>query len=83
MFIKEDHTGKVFGLLEDFDHAPNAVALDPQIGKRVSVARSALSWEARPSASTSSRVMPRFLAMRSADVNWSGELSQGQSGGWK
>src|SRR5262245_43290278 len=27
--------------------------------------------------------MPRFLAMRSAELNWSGVLSQGHSAGWK
>ena len=26
---------------------------------------------------------PRTIAIRSADVNWSGEVSHGQSGGWK
>ena len=45
-----------------------------------SQARAALCWLANPRASTSSRVMPYFCAIRSAAPNWSG-MSQGKSGG--
>ena len=40
----------------------------------------ALRWDSAPSQSTSSRVMPRFWAMRSAAPNWSG-MSQGKLSG--
>lgn len=43
-------------------------------------ARAARRWERRPSASASSRVMPRRCAIRSAAVNWSGRSSD-QDGG--
>src|SRR5262249_26482201 len=48
-----------------------------------SVAFTASCCERSASASHSARVMPRFLAMRSADWNWSRVESQGQSAGWK
>jgi len=43
----------------------------------------AFSCERRPRSSQSWRVMPRFFAMRSADWNWSGVESHGQSAVWK
>ena len=43
-------------------------------------ATAAFCWEARPSQSTSSLVMPYLAAMRSAAPNWSG-MSQGKGSG--